>query len=574
MVGDSQESTPSRRGLIGIGAAIAGSGLIVGQAPALAAGFIDVPRSQPFAREIQWMADQGISRGWSDGTFRPYEPARRAEMAAFLYRLAGEPAFTPPAVSPFRDVTPTTTFYKEITWCQDGGILRGWNDGTFRPMVPMQRDQAVVVLYRLSGSPAVGGSAAFKDVPSSYVFRKEIAWARNVGYMLGWDDNTFRPMQPILRDAIAALFYRYSNGGAFGKGIRVQGAIAQAYWAAGGIWGRLGSPKGNERAVISGKSGARGFQQDFAGGLVLYSSRTGSRTVGGGLLTEYLGQGGATGRLGFPTGNERSFGAGWRQDFEGGFRTYYSGWNPPENRHGPVKQITSVRGGVTIRRGWNGTRVRIIQKKLGVHRTGSRQTYDLGTEDAVRAFQRRNRLTADGIVGPQTWRRLAPEYPFDMDAWRTPVAVRSNASRNERIEAMIRFCERQLGTPYTWGGAGWSNTSVAGFDCSGLLLQGLYAAGLDPQPINVVKHAEPTYRTSQQLYGDKRLASFPLEERRRGDFIFYGRTANAPVTHVTLYLGNGRMIESWSTRTSHLNYSRQPHNGYYTVKPTIKRPFV
>lgn len=137
--------------------------------------------------------------------------------------------------------------------------------------------------------------------------------------MLGWDDNAFRPMQPILRDAIAALFYRYSNGGAFGKGIRVQGAIAQAYWAAGGIWGRLGAPKGNERAVISGKSGVREFQQDF----------------------------------------------------EGGFRTYYSGWNPPENRHGPVKQITSVRGGVTIRRGWNGTRVRIIQKKLGVHRTGS-----------------------------------------------------------------------------------------------------------------------------------------------------------------------------------------------------------
>lgn len=50
--------------------------------------FRDVPRSQPFAREIQWFRASGISRGWSDGTFRPYLVVRRQDMAAFIYRAA------------------------------------------------------------------------------------------------------------------------------------------------------------------------------------------------------------------------------------------------------------------------------------------------------------------------------------------------------------------------------------------------------------------------------------------------------------------------------------------------------
>lgn len=566
---------PSRRGALRLGAVATGGMIAAPHAGvAHASSFQDVAPGQQFAHEIHWMKDQGLSTGWPDGTYRPLLPIARDAFAAFLYRLEGEPSFDVPAESPFADVTPSTEFYREITWARARGLITGWPDGTYRPLAPIARDAAVVIFHRLRGRPAGASFAPYPDVPPGTMFREEIGWARNTGLMLGWPDGTFRPSAPIARDAMAALVYRFVNGGVFGKDVNVQGAVAMAYWGAGGLWGILGAPNGNEVPVTSGVGGVHGVQQSFAGGVVVWSPRTGSHAVFGALRSEHRAAGGVGGALGFPTSGEFPFGAGVRQNFQGGFRTYYAGWNPPEHLHGPVRRITPATGGVTLRRGWNGTRVRIVQKKLGVHRTGSRQTFDIGTEDAVRAFQRRNRLTADGVVGPQTWGRLAPEYPFTMDAWQTPIAVPDSATRNERIEAMIRFCERQLGTPYTWGGAGWSNTSVAGFDCSGLLLQGLYAAGLDPQPITVVRHAEPTYRTSQQLYGDAGLASFPLAERRRGDFIFYGRTADAPVTHVTLYLGNGRMIESWSTQTATLSYSRQPHNGYYTVKPTIKRPFV
>lgn len=240
----------------------------------------------------------------------------------------------------------------------------------------------------------------------------------------------------------------------------------------------------------------------------------------------------------------------------------------------PVTRIEPVIGGAPLSLGWNGTRVRILQQRLGVGRTGTRQTFDAETRTAVIRFQRRNGLQADGVVGARTWELLAPEYPFDMDAWQAPIVVEPDATNAERIEAMVAFTERQLGSPYTWGGTGWEDASEAGFDCSGLVLQALYSAGLDPQPITVLKHAEPEYRTSAALYAHQVLASYPLAERTRCDLLFYSRTADGPVTHVALYLGQEQVIEAWSTDTHLTPYSPRMHDGYYYVKPVLKRPFA
>ena len=103
---------------------------------------------------------------------------------------------------------------------------------------------------------------------------------------------------------------------------------------------------------------------------------------------------------------------------------------------------------------------------------------------------------------------------------------------------MIGYALSQRGSRYTWGGAG---PYALGYDCSGLVLQAIYAAGYDPQPINVLKHAEPTYRTSQQLYANKNFQSIPINDRQRGDLIFYGPDGSQSVA---LFLGNGQMLES------------------------------
>ena len=115
-------------------------------------------------------------------------------------------------------------------------------------------------------------------------------------------------------------------------------------------------------------------------------------------------------------------------------------------------------------------------------------------------------------------------YPWTVDQYQaTPLPL--TATRSERVEAMIGYAWNQTGSSYTWGGAGPYDQ---GFDCSGLVLQSLYSAGLDPQPIDVIKHAWPSYRTSQELYAYPRFQHVPLAQRQRGDLIFY--TTSGTVT--------------------------------------------
>lgn len=176
-----------------------------------AAPFVDVRYGElSFFTEIAWMEHTGLSNGWPDGTYRPLAPMKRDAMAAFLYRAAGEPAYTPPARSPFTDVPTSMAFYKEIAWAESVGITEGWPDGTFRPVEPIKRDAMAAFMYRFQGEPdfTPPRTSPFVDVGSGDMFHKEIAWAESEGITTGWPDGTYRPLAPILRDAMAAFVYR------------------------------------------------------------------------------------------------------------------------------------------------------------------------------------------------------------------------------------------------------------------------------------------------------------------------------------------------------------------------------
>jgi len=77
-------------------------------------------------------------------------------MAAFLYRLAGSPAYKAPAISPFRDVSTSQPFYKEMAWLSDNGISTGWVESngsrTYRPLQTIRRDAMAAFLYRYDAS--------------------------------------------------------------------------------------------------------------------------------------------------------------------------------------------------------------------------------------------------------------------------------------------------------------------------------------------------------------------------------------------------------------------------------------
>ena len=175
--------------------------------------FTDVPAENQFYAEINWLAQRRITIGYPDGTFRPGENVERGAMAAYFYRLAGTPQFTAPDNPTFSDVPKSHPFYKEIEWMAARGITTGYGDGTFRPSASVNRDAMAAFFYRYANSPQFAAPAAspFKDVPANSQFYKEIAWLAEQGITKGWDDGTYRPGEPIHRDAMAAFLYRYSD---------------------------------------------------------------------------------------------------------------------------------------------------------------------------------------------------------------------------------------------------------------------------------------------------------------------------------------------------------------------------
>jgi glucose/arabinose dehydrogenase len=125
------------------------SGGTVSEVTATTIAFTDVPSGHLFYDEIQWLVDNGITTGFSDGTFRPGANVARQAIAAFLYRLEDVEGYVPPAEPTFTDVGTTHPFYTEVEWLVEEGIANGFTDGTFRPGTRVTRQAVAAFLSRL-----------------------------------------------------------------------------------------------------------------------------------------------------------------------------------------------------------------------------------------------------------------------------------------------------------------------------------------------------------------------------------------------------------------------------------------
>ena len=74
----------------------------------------------------------------------------------------------------------------------------------------MTRGQISAILHRLAGEPALRGSS-FSDVPSSAYYGEAVAWAVRRGIVEGYPDGTFRPDLPVSRQQLAAILWRYAR---------------------------------------------------------------------------------------------------------------------------------------------------------------------------------------------------------------------------------------------------------------------------------------------------------------------------------------------------------------------------
>lgn len=211
-------------GEMATGGPIAICGLAAPIAAASGSSFADVWDSTPHAEDINWMLWSGVSAGWvaSNGsrTYRPEATVVRADMAAFLYRLAGSPVFEPSDqdLTRFSDVDASTPHAREIWWLASSGISTGYGDGTFRPYATVVRQDMAAFLYRLAGSPDIDTSdqeTRFYDVSGSTPHAREIWWLAATGISTGYSDGSFQGMGTVVRQDMAAFLHRMISTGAF-----------------------------------------------------------------------------------------------------------------------------------------------------------------------------------------------------------------------------------------------------------------------------------------------------------------------------------------------------------------------
>jgi hypothetical protein len=176
--------------------------------------YTDVRPANFFYDQVEWMAAARVANGFPNGTFKPGDAVKRQQMANFLFNLAGRPEVESPVEPTFTDVPTSNPFYAQIEWMVGNGIATGFPGGRFKPGDPVKRQQMANFLYALAGSPDFTPPATptFQDVPASNPFFSEIEWMTAEGIANGFPGGLYKPGDPVKRQQMAQFLLNLVNG--------------------------------------------------------------------------------------------------------------------------------------------------------------------------------------------------------------------------------------------------------------------------------------------------------------------------------------------------------------------------
>jgi hypothetical protein len=154
------------------------------------------------------LAGAGVVEGF-DGRFEPHRPITRAELTKVLVKGLGIEETAGAAMS-FKDITGQDVFSGYIAAAVEAGLVRGYEDDTFRPERAVTREEAVTILARGLGLPEPSGEMPdFTDASEISPWTTDsVAAAVSAGLVRGYPDNTFRPGRTVTRAECAVLVYR------------------------------------------------------------------------------------------------------------------------------------------------------------------------------------------------------------------------------------------------------------------------------------------------------------------------------------------------------------------------------
>lgn len=194
----------------------------------------DVNEKTDHKEDIDWLVEKGITKGFPDGTYRPYSEITRCDMAAFLRRFAAASGKTDAATwtpseadwNKFSDVSKETDHAEDILWLAHTKITFGFKDGSFKPYANITRCDMAAFLNRiynkiqydadiqeninnvLVNSASDMPSIKFTDVDSTTDHYFDIQCIAAMNITTGYPDGSFRPYNSVVRCDMAAFLHR------------------------------------------------------------------------------------------------------------------------------------------------------------------------------------------------------------------------------------------------------------------------------------------------------------------------------------------------------------------------------
>lgn len=174
--------------------------------------FTDVPKGAWYNDAVRYVYENGLMVGLAPNNFGANVTTDRGQLVTMLWRMAGEPQATNGA--DFSDVPSNAYYANAVAWAAENGITSGFEDGTFRPQTGLSREQMAALFMKYAEATGVDTSvradiSSYTDInPNSWSY-DALSWAKAVGLLSGVSDTTMAPQATATRAQIAAVLQRY-----------------------------------------------------------------------------------------------------------------------------------------------------------------------------------------------------------------------------------------------------------------------------------------------------------------------------------------------------------------------------
>ena len=182
--------------------------------PAMAAGeYTDVPEGAWYAAAVEEMTAEGILTGVTDTLFCPNAAVTRATVVTTLWRLEGSPA--PQGSAAFTDVAQEQWYTQAVDWAAQEEIAAGDGKGVFRPDALVTREEMAIFFYNytqyLGEETARGVLEQFSDAASVHSWAKD-AMEHAVGAgLIQGSGSKLDPLGTASRAQLAVLLQRLTT---------------------------------------------------------------------------------------------------------------------------------------------------------------------------------------------------------------------------------------------------------------------------------------------------------------------------------------------------------------------------